>query len=113
MRERRRDRRTVLRKPVLATVESAPVFVLDVSRGGMRLAHKSKLPVTPGGICRVDVPSDGETARLDCAIVHTAMQHANEAATNLFQTGLRFVAVDEELRNRLLKIIRADAGKKK
>ena len=79
----------------------------------MRLAHRSQLPVTPGGICRVDVVAEDETARLDCAIVHTAMQHANEAAASLFQTGLRFVSVDEESRGRLQKIIRADAGKKK
>jgi hypothetical protein len=78
----------------------------------MRLAHKSQLPVTPGGICRVDVASGGETARLDCAIVHTAMQHANEAAASLFQTGLRFVSVDEESRSRLQKIVRADSKTK-
>jgi hypothetical protein len=79
----------------------------------MRLAHKSKLTVTPAGICRVDIVANGETAHLDCAIVHTAMQHANDAGASVFQTGLRFVSVDDESRNRLQKIVRAELQKKK
>ena len=112
MRERRRDRRVVLRKPVLASVDASPVFVLDISGGGMRVAHRSQLP-PPGAVCRVDLPADGGTASLDCAIVHTVTKHAAEAAATLFQTGLRIVAVDDESRHRMQRIISSDSSRKK
>ena len=112
MRERRRDRRIVLRKPVLASVNSAPVFVLDVSSGGLRVAHRSQLP-GPGSICRVDVPDESGTLALDCAIVHTAMQHATDAAASLFQSGLRIVAADVESQRRMQALIRHDSGRKR
>ena len=60
----------------------------------MRVAHQSQLP-PPGSICHVDVPTDGEPIELDCAIVHTVIQHANEAARRLFSSGLQIVEVDE------------------
>ena len=93
VRERRRDRRITLRKPVLATVNAAPVFVLDVSSGGVRVAHRSQLP-PPGAVCRLDVPAETGSITLDCAIVHTVSQHAASAAESLFQSGLRIVGGD-------------------
>jgi hypothetical protein len=110
MRERRRDRRVTLRKPVLASVNAAPVFVLDVSTGGLRVAHRSQLP-PPGAICSVDLASDNGGARLDCAIVHTAIQHATSAAETLFQTGLRVVTPDDKVLERLQRLIRNDSKK--
>ncbi len=113
MKERRRDRRITLRKPVLATVDASPVFVLDVSRGGIRVAHRSQLP-PPGAVCRVDLPNenDGNNGHLDCAIVHTVRQHAASAAESLFQSGLRIVSTDPEARDRVQKIIKGDAKKR-
>lgn len=111
MKERRRERRITLRKPVLASVNDAPVFVLDVSRGGLRVAHRSQLPA-PGAVCRIALPNDTGTVAIDCAIVHTVSQHAALAAENLFQTGLRFVSEDEHARERLAKLIRRDAKDK-
>jgi PilZ domain len=110
MKERRRERRITLRKPVLAAVNSAPVFVLDVSRGGLRVAHRSQLP-SPGGVCRVELPTDSGTVPIDCAIVHTVSQHAASAAESLFQSGLRFVSGDDQARERLQKLVRHDAKK--
>jgi archaeosine-15-forming tRNA-guanine transglycosylase len=109
VKERRRDRRITLRKPVLATVNAAPVFVLDVSSGGLRVAHRSQLP-PPGVVCRLDVPAGSGTITLDCAIVHTVSQHAASAAESLFQSGLRIVSGD---RDRVQKIIRGDGKEKK
>lgn len=111
MKERRRDRRITLRKPVLATVNAAPVFVLDISRGGLRVAHRSQLP-PPGAVCRVDVPNDTGVAHLDCAIVHTVSAHAVSAAESLFQSGLRIVSTDAASRERVEKIINRDAKKR-
>lgn len=104
VRERRRDRRITLRKPVLATVNAAPVFVLDVSSGGLRVAHRSQLP-PPGAVCRLDVPAESGPITLDCAIVHTVSAHAARAAESLFQSGLRIVAGDAA---RITKIIGGD-----
>jgi len=93
VRERRRERRITLRKPVLATVNAAPVFVLDISNGGLRVAHRSQLP-PPGAVCRLDVPAETGPITLDCAIVHTVSQHAASAAESVFQSGLRIVSGD-------------------
>ncbi len=104
VKERRRERRVTLRKPVPATVNAAPVFVLDISSGGLRVAHRSQLP-PPGAVCRIDVPAESGPITLDCAIVHTVSQHAASAAENLFQSGLRIVAGNGD---RVAKIIAAD-----
>jgi hypothetical protein len=104
VRERRRDRRITLRKPVLATVDAAPVFVLDVSSGGLRVAHRSQLP-PPGAVCRINVPAEAGLITLDCAIVHTVSQHAASAAESVFQSGLRIVAGDAA---RIQKLIKGD-----
>jgi hypothetical protein len=107
MRERRRERRITLRKPVLATVNAAPVFVLDISNGGMRVAHRSQLP-PPGAICRLAVPAEAGPITLDCAIVHTVSQHAASAAESVFQSGLRIVGGDAA---KMQKVIRGDKKK--
>lgn len=88
MSERRRSPRTTLRTPVRGQSGEVPLFVLDVSNGGLRVAHRSQLP-NKGGICQVEVPSNGATIQLDCAIVHTSIRHANAAAEQLFYSGLR------------------------
>ena len=104
VRERRRDRRVTLRKPVVASVNAAPVFVLDVSSGGLRVAHRSQLP-PPGAVCRLDVPAEPGPITLDCAIVHTVSAHAESAAESVFQTGLRIVSGDAA---RMQKLIRGN-----
>lgn len=112
MRERRRDRRITLRKPVLASVNASPAFVLDVSTGGMRVAHRSQLPA-PGAVCHVELRSDSGAVPLDCAIVHTVSQHAANAAESLFQSGLRIVSIDDESRRRMESLLHGDAKPKK
>jgi PilZ domain-containing protein len=102
----------MLRKPILASIGTTPVFVLDVSRGGLRVAHQSQLP-PPGSICRVDVPSEGEAIGLDCAIVHTVIQHANEAARRLFSSGLQIVEVDEFATDHYERLVRPNTKKRK
>jgi len=88
------------------------VFVLDVSRGGLRVAHQALLP-PPGAVCRVDVPSEGEAIGLDCAIVHTVIQHANEAARRLFSSGLQIVEVDELATEHYERLVRPSSKKRK
>ncbi len=111
-RERRRYPRITLRKPILASIDTTPVFVLDASRGGLRVAHQAQLP-SPGAICRVDLPSEGGPIHLNCAIVHTVTQHANAAAKRLFNSGLQIVSADDESTDRFEKILRPTARKRK
>lgn len=99
MSERRRSPRTTLRTPVRGAVGEVPLFVLDISNGGLRVAHRSQLP-NKGGICQVEVPSNGNgsaTVQLDCAIVHTSIRHANAAAEALFHSGLRIMTPNADL----------------
>src|SRR5512140_379347 len=110
MRERRRHQRVVLTKPVLATVDSMPVFILDASTGGLRVVHRSQLPKS-GAICRLSVPSESGAISVDCAVVHTTMQHASAAAEQLFSTGLKIVSTDDQAK-RLSAIINPPKGKK-
>ena len=111
MRERRRQPRVVLTKPVLATVDSMPVFILDASTGGLRVVHRSQLPKS-GAVCRLDVPSESGPITLDCAVVHTTIQHATAAAEQLYSTGLKFVSPNDEAK-RLHELIAPPAKPKK
>src|SRR5215216_88046 len=104
VKERRRYRRVTLRKPIRASIGSTPVFVLDASRGGLRVAHQAQLP-PPGSICRVDMKSDVGPIQVDCAIVHTVIQHANSAAKRLFYSGLQIVACDRQSEERVKDMV--------
>ena len=104
MKERRRHPRVTLRKPILASINTTPVFVLDASRGGLRVAHRAQLP-PPGATCRVEFPLENDQVRLDCAVVRTAIQHASEAAEALFNSGLTIVDATLGSRERLEKLL--------
>jgi hypothetical protein len=109
VKERRRYRRVTLRKPIRAAIGSTPVFVLDASRGGLRVAHQAHLP-PPGSICRVEMKSDVGPIQVDCAIVHTVIQHAASAAKNLFYSGLQIVSADRQSEERVREIVENGGG---
>ena len=98
MSDRRRSPRTTLRTPVRGAVGEVPLFVLDISNGGLRVAHRSQLP-NNGGLCQLELPSNngGGPITLDCAIVHTSIRHANAAAEALFHSGLRIMTPNPPL----------------
>jgi hypothetical protein len=104
MKERRRHPRVLLRKPILATAGSTPVFILDASRGGLRIAHSKQLP-NGGAICRVSLPADDGMVSVDCAIVRTTMQHANQAAEALFHSGLKILTPDDATAVKVREVI--------
>ena len=85
VRERRRDRRITLRKPVLATLNAAPVFVLDISGGGVRVAlddrevnTASMVATTPSGDREVQMLTLGGLAsRLADRLIHIFIRDAD------------------------------------
>ena len=110
LKERRRFRRVTLRKPIRAAIGQTPVFVLDASRGGLRVAHQAQLP-EPGAICRVEMKSDAGPIKVDCAIVHTVIQHANTAAKRLFYSGLQIVGcADRQSEQRVRELVDSGDG---
>ncbi|MGZ4810583.1 MAG: PilZ domain-containing protein, partial [Thermoanaerobaculia bacterium] len=95
--ERRRFPRVTLRPPMLASIGTSRVVVLDASVGGMRVAHHSDLP-GPGEYCRVELQSEVGTIILDCEVIRTHPQSSPLAsfATALYQSGLHIVAADHQ-----------------
>ena len=102
--DRRRHSRVRFRTPIRGDAGGERIFVLDVSPGGVGIAHEAVLP-PPGGVCRVELPSDLGPIRLDCAIVRTVKRSADDAARELFYSGLQVLATDRQSEARLQSII--------
>ena len=91
--ERRRHQRVKLREPLRGAVGPARVYVLDASMGGMRVAHQGTLP-PPGAYCRLELPSDMGTIKVDCEVVRTVAQPPPLTQTTkpIFHSGVAVVA---------------------
>ncbi len=91
--ERRRHQRVKLREPLRGAVGAARVYVLDASMGGMRVAHQGTLP-PPGAYCRIELPSDVGTIKVDCEVVRTVAQPPPLTQTTkpIFHSGVVVVA---------------------
>ena len=95
--DRRRYPRIRMPHPLRGAVGTARIYVLDASLGGIRVAHQAALP-PPGGLCRVEVPTDLGPIRLDCEVVRTVTERA------LYHTGMQIVAADHQSAERLRTI---------
>jgi len=104
--ERRRHQRVKLREPLRGAVGAARIYVLDASMGGMRVAHQGTLPA-PGDYCRIELPSDVGTIKVDCEVVRTVPQPAPLTQTTrpIFHSGLAFVAPADHQSAERLKTI--------
>ena len=82
-----------LREPLRAAVGTARIYVLDASVGGLRVAHQGTLPA-PGAYCRVELPTDMGTIKVDCEVVRTVPQPPPMTQTTkpIFHSGLAVVA---------------------
>lgn len=91
--ERRRHQRVKLREPLRGAVGAARIYVLDASMGGMRVAHQGTLP-PPGAYCRIELPSDVGTIKIDCEVVRTVAQPPPLTQTTkpIFHSGVAVVA---------------------
>lgn len=104
--ERRRFQRVKLREPLRGAVGPARVYILDASMGGMRIAHQGTLP-PPGAFCRVELPSDMGTIKVDCEVVRTVPQPPpmTQTAKPIFHSGLAVVAAADRQSAERLKTI--------
>jgi hypothetical protein len=93
--ERRRYQRITLPAALRGTVGPIRVFVLDISLGGVRLAHQEALP-KPGSSCTVRFEGNTGTIVLPCVVVRTVVhrqaKHAGDKPVH--HTGLQIVADD-------------------
>ncbi|HYI09028.1 MAG TPA: PilZ domain-containing protein [Thermoanaerobaculia bacterium] len=99
------ERRRYCRVPcrMRGAVGATGVMIIDLSMGGIGVVHEAALPA-PGGVCRLEVPSEIGPIRLDCAIVRTVKRNAADAARALFHTGLQVLATDRQSEERLRSI---------
>lgn len=104
--ERRRHQRVKLREPLRGAVGASRIYVLDASMGGMRVAHQGTLP-PPGAYCRIELPSDLGTIKVDCEVVRTVAQPPPLTQTTkpIFHSGVAVVApADRQSAERLKSV---------
>jgi len=104
--ERRRHQRVKLREPLRGAVGAARIYVLDASMGGMRVAHQGTLP-DPGEYCRIELPTDMGTVKVDCEVVRTVPQPPPLTQTTkpIFHSGLAVVTPADRQSAERLKTI--------
>ncbi len=104
--ERRRHPRVKLREPLRGAVGAARIYVLDASVSGLRVAHQGTLP-PPGAFCRLELPTDMGTIKVDCEVVRTVPQPPPLTQTQkpIFHSGLVVVAAaDRQSAERLREL---------
>ncbi len=104
--ERRRHQRVKLREPLRGAVGTARIYVLDASMGGMRVAHQGTLP-SVGEYCRIELPTEMGTIKVDCEVVRTVPQPPPLTQTSkpIFHSGLAVVAAADRQSAERLKTI--------
>ncbi|HUP45754.1 MAG TPA: PilZ domain-containing protein [Thermoanaerobaculia bacterium] len=102
--DRRRHPRINLPQPLRGAVGISRVYLLDLSVGGIRIAHQASLP-GPGEFCRVELPTDLGPIKLDCEVVRTVHERA------LYHTGLQIVSADHQSAERLRSMCVTDDPK--
>lgn len=103
--ERRRFPRVHLQDPLPATSGALPVFVLDLSVGGLRLTHQGSLG-RPGDACAVRFPWEGAEVELTCRIMNTEVLRIGRAsfAGRVHQSGVAITGASPDSR-RVLSLI--------
>jgi PilZ domain len=93
--ERRKHQRITLPAPLRGTVGPVRVFVIDVSLGGIRLAHQEPLPKA-GSSCSVRFEGNAGAIVLPCVVVRTVVhreaRHAGDRPVH--HSGLQIVSED-------------------
>jgi hypothetical protein len=94
--ERRRVQRVKLLEPLRGKVGNTPVFVIDVSVRGVRVAHQSEIGGA-GERVTLQTQWDGKPFMLECRITRTQIHRAADSATGktLYHSGLSVTRADE------------------
>ncbi len=87
-RERRHLQRIRLIEPLAGKIDGRRVFLLDVSRSGVRVAHQNSLG-TPGELRLVEFEWDGRPAAIHCRLTHS---HVHRGDRPVYHSGLTIVA---------------------
>ena len=101
--ERRRVQRIHLPEPLPGSIDGQRVFVVDISRRGLRVAHQESLGAQ-GGRKRIEFEWDGRRIAVEGALTHTCTRRVGVAsyARTLYHSGFTIAAIstsaDETLR---------------
>ena len=102
--ERRRVQRIRLLKPLAGRAGGKRIFVLDVSREGLLIAHQESLG-RPGDRCMIEFDWDGRPIRVECELARSDVAHRVGKASygrNIHHSGLTIRRIsrasDEALR---------------
>lgn len=95
--ERRRLQRVKLLEPLPAKIDAQRVFILDVSRTGMRVAHQESVGA-PGERRIVELEWDGRRVAIDCTLTHSHVQRIGTAAyaRSIYHSGFTIAAASPE-----------------
>lgn len=91
--ERRRLQRVKLPTPLPARIDTLHVFILDVSRTGMRVTHQEAIG-SPGERRIVEFDWDGRRVALECTLRHSQVQRIGTAAyaRSIYHSGFTILA---------------------
>src|SRR6185295_16505306 len=86
--ERRRLQRVKLLEPLPGSIEGQRVFIVDVSRVGLRVAHQESLG-PQGERRRIDCDWDGRRISVEGTLTHTRVQRVGVAsyARSVYHSG--------------------------
>ena len=104
--ERRRLQRVKLLEPLPGRIDAQRVFILDVSRTGMRVAHQETIG-TPGDQRVVEFEWDGRLIALSCTLRHSHLQRIGTAAyaRSIYHSGFTIAASSPESEEVLREMI--------
>ena len=104
--ERRRLQRVRLLEPLPGRIHSHRVFILDVSRTGIRVAHQESVGAH-GDRALIEFEWDGRRASLECRLMRSELQRVGSAAYSrtIYHSGFAIVAASADSAELLREMI--------
>jgi hypothetical protein len=99
--ERRRLQRVHLLEPLPGRIEGRRVFVLDLSRTGLRVAHQESLGV-PGDRLLIEFEWDARPVAIECRLTHSQI---HGGARTVYHSGLTIIAAPPRSADVLREVI--------
>lgn len=88
--EKRKYARVTLARPIAGRLDSAKIFIVDVSLSGARIAHQGELPLGSRGLMSFDWK--GDTIAYECEVVRCELDRParDPGGKAVYQCGIRF-----------------------